>query len=155
MHVALGCVQQAEHAWPVRMQNGTLACSMSLTLTHAVHHFLHGRAPCEDAEAAGAVEQLSGEDAEEDTALPAWGYAACSAGSAAVAAVCTQPLDVVKTRLQVHFSGLWPCAAFSALDFSAFLQVVVWSLSPTIFNAFESYCQDVHLNAPAVEPSRP
>ncbi len=70
----------------------------------AVHHFLHGRAPCEDAEAAGAVEQLSGEDAEKETALPAWGYAACSAGSAAVAAVCTQPLDVVKTRLQVCIS---------------------------------------------------
>ena len=35
-------------------------------------------------------------------ALPAWGYAACSAGSAAAAALATQPLDIVKTRLQVH-----------------------------------------------------
>ncbi|KAK9834140.1 hypothetical protein WJX81_001743 [Elliptochloris bilobata] len=38
-------------------------------------------------------------------ALPAWGYAASSAGSAATAALATQPLDVVKTRLQVLSAG--------------------------------------------------
>ena len=101
------------------------------------------------------MEQLSGEDAEEASALPAWGYAACSAGSAAVAAVCTQPLDVVKTRLQVHFSGLWPCAPVSALAFSAFCKSWSWSLSSTIVNAFESYCQDARSKAAAAEPSRP
>lgn len=33
--------------------------------------------------------------------LPGWGIAASSAGSAALAAWCTHPADVVKTRLQV------------------------------------------------------
>ena len=33
--------------------------------------------------------------------LPGWGIATCSAGSAALAAWCTHPADVVKTRLQV------------------------------------------------------
>lgn len=33
--------------------------------------------------------------------VPGWGIAACSAGSAAIAAWCTHPADVVKTRLQV------------------------------------------------------
>ena len=33
--------------------------------------------------------------------LPGWGIATCSAGSAAVAAWITHPVDVVKTRLQV------------------------------------------------------
>ncbi|KAA6428932.1 MAG: mitochondrial carrier family [Trebouxia sp. A1-2] len=33
--------------------------------------------------------------------MPGWGIGACSAGSAALAAWCTHPADVVKTRLQV------------------------------------------------------
>ena len=37
--------------------------------------------------------------------LPGWGIATCSAGSAALAAWCTHPADVVKTRLQVGVSA--------------------------------------------------
>jgi solute carrier family 25 citrate transporter 1 len=33
--------------------------------------------------------------------LPVWAFPACSSSCAALAAVCTHPLDVVKTRLQV------------------------------------------------------
>ncbi|DBA90485.1 hypothetical protein WJX77_005781 [Trebouxia sp. C0004] len=37
--------------------------------------------------------------------MPGWGIGACSAGSAALAAWCTHPADVVKTRLQVLSGG--------------------------------------------------
>lgn len=37
--------------------------------------------------------------------IPGWGIAACSAGSAALAAWCTHSADVVKTRLQVLSGG--------------------------------------------------
>ncbi|KAL3144186.1 hypothetical protein ABBQ32_003968 [Trebouxia sp. C0010 RCD-2024] len=44
------------------------------------------------------AQQLQLRDAGQ---LPGWGIAICSAGSAALAAWCTHPADVVKTRLQV------------------------------------------------------
>ena len=57
--------------------------------------------------------------------LPGWAIGACSAASAAAAAVITHPLDVVKTRLQVQ--GAVPAAASSssrrAMGSSASLQI--------------------------------
>ena len=68
----------------------------------AVGMHLHGRSRA-DGSAASTMTGASGHGASDAgaSALPAWGYAACSAGSAAAAALATQPLDVVKTRLQV------------------------------------------------------
>lgn len=76
--------------------------SMSALEGCAVAMHLHGRSRA-GGEAAPPVSGASGHGAPDAgaCALPAWGYAACSAGSAATAALATQPLDVVKTRLQV------------------------------------------------------
>ena len=60
------------------------------------------------------VEGISLATAEQTvTPLPGWAVGACSAASAAAAAVVTHPLDVVKTRLQVA-SAASPAAAGSA-----------------------------------------
>jgi len=87
--------------------------SLTACLLRAVGLHLHGSPPsCDVGEpdrsqrsaAAGSAVAAdpAGPAAHAAPALPAWGYAACSAGAAAAAALCTQPLDVVKTRLQAR-----------------------------------------------------
>jgi hypothetical protein len=87
--------------------------SLTARLLRAVGLHLHGSPPSCDAgdpdrlqrsaaAAAAAAADPAGPAAHAAPALPAWGYAACSAGAAAAAALCTQPLDVVKTRLQAR-----------------------------------------------------
>lgn len=49
--------------------------------------------------------------------LPLWAFPLCSSVCAAAAAICTHPIDVIKTRLQVHFmcvrEGDWVSFALS------------------------------------------
>ncbi|KAK9822937.1 hypothetical protein WJX74_006274 [Apatococcus lobatus] len=54
--------------------------------------------------------------------LPGWAIGACSAASAAAAAVITHPLDVVKTRLQVGAASPTAAGGASSLQIARHLQ---------------------------------
>ena len=96
------CSGNVHLQWACQLTRLLFTRSMPTLGSCAVAVHLHGRSRA-DGSAAAAVSGASGRGAPEagTCALPAWGYAACSAGSAAAAALATQPLDVVKTRLQV------------------------------------------------------
>ena len=94
--------RQCALQWACQLIRLLFTRSMPTLESCAVAMHLHGRSRA-GGEDAPPVSGASGHGAPDAgaCALPAWGYAACSAGSAAAAALATQPLDVVKTRLQV------------------------------------------------------